>query len=475
LTKASLPAGVSAAAAFMVVTVWTLLLVETAAAQTPERPAYKILRYEEDWSVLRDPDLRTDFFDGLKFLPLNERGDTFLSFGGEIRERYEYTHNPAFGEEPQDPHGVFLQRYVLHGDLRVGRNFRAFGQLFSALENGRAGGPSPVDENQLDVQQAFVDFSFDLGADARFTLRPGRQELRYGSGRLVDVREGPNVRRKFDGVRGILALPGWRIDAFATRPTEDRPGVFDDSIDHGRALWGVYGTGTAPALLPGSVDLYYLGFHDDHGAAVQGTEPETRQTIGARYWGDARGFDWNSELVYQWGRFGSGDIQAWTAALDTGYTFESVWLRPRVGLRADIASGDRDAANPDLQTFNPLFPRGNYFSELAVLGPRNFFDAHPFLTVDAGSGVTIIADVDFFWRQSLNDGVYAPNGSVLRAPGTSRARFVGIQPSLNVEWQIDPHLSATGIYSHFFPGRFIEETGASKEIGYWELTLRFVF
>ena len=24
----------------------------------------------------------------------------------------------------------------------------------------------------------------------------------------------------------------------------------------------------------------------------------------------------------------------------------------------------------DLGTFNPLFPRGNYFSELALLGPR---------------------------------------------------------------------------------------------------------
>ena len=149
-----------------------------AAAQAPERPEYERLRYEEDWSVLRDPTLRTDPFDPLKYIPLNESGDAYLSFGGEVRERYEYTHNPVWGDDPQDDHGVFLQRYVLFGDLHLGPHVRVFGELYSALENGREGPSNPIDENQLDVQQAFLDLSAPaLIEDMSATVRLGRQEM----------------------------------------------------------------------------------------------------------------------------------------------------------------------------------------------------------------------------------------------------------------------------------------------------------
>ena len=32
--------------------------------------------------------------------------------------------------------------------------------------------------------------------------------------------------------------------------------------------------------------------------------------------------------------------------------------RPRIGLATDFATGDKNAANPDLQTFNSLFQSG---------------------------------------------------------------------------------------------------------------------
>lgn|GEM_PF-4703281 len=37
------------------------------------------------------------------------------------------------------------------------------------------------------------------------TLRLGRQELQYGSGRLLDVREGPSLRLYFDGAKVAYA------------------------------------------------------------------------------------------------------------------------------------------------------------------------------------------------------------------------------------------------------------------------------
>jgi hypothetical protein len=40
----------------------------------------------------------------------------------------------------------------------------------------------------------------DINANS-VALRVGRQELEYGSGRLIDLREDPNVRMSFDGFK----------------------------------------------------------------------------------------------------------------------------------------------------------------------------------------------------------------------------------------------------------------------------------
>lgn len=441
-----------------------------AQAPAPEPPPFAKLRQDEDYSYLADPAARTGLFDPIKYIPIGD-GPAFLSLGGELRHRYEYTRNPGFGADPQD-RGAFLQRYILHADLRVSPDFRLFGQFLSAFANGRAEGPSPVDQNRFDLQQGFVDITFEPAPGARVTLRPGRQEVRLGSARLVDVREGPNVRRAFDGMRATLKLPDWQVDALALRPVAQEQGAFDDATSRRQALWGLYGVGK-PAWLPaGSIDLYYLGFRDKAGRYDKGTAPETRHSIGTRIWGDYGAWDWNNEFVYQFGDFGSGRINAWTAAFDIGYSWKEAWLSPRLGLATAIASGDNNLTGTGLRTFNPLFPRGNYFSELALLGPRNFFNINPSLTLSPHRDITLTGGVNFFWRQSLEDGVYTPNGSILRAADGSSARYVGTELSLSSEWRANRYTTLTAIYSHFLPGAFIRQTGPSQEISYLELTLK---
>jgi len=322
-----------------------------------------------------------------------------------------------------------------------------------------------------------ADLAAPLWAVADATLRLGRQELRYGSARLVDVREGPNVRRKFDGGRARLSLGDWRIDALAVRPVQIEPGRFDDGTDDGQALWGLYAVDAQPGWLPAetSVDLYYFGYENDGGAFEQGAAGERRHTLGTRLWGARGGWDWNWEFIYQFGSFGRGDIAAWSVASDTGHTWRDLSWTPRVGLSANIASGDDDLDDRDLGTFNPLFPRGNYFSELALLGPRNFYNLHPSVTVKPVEGLSLTVDADFFWRLEREDGVYGPGGGLLRAGARSDARYVGTELSFNATWEIDPNLSATAIYAHFIPGAFIRQTGRSESIDFIELTLRAQF
>ena len=127
------------------------------------------------------------------------------------------------------------------------------------------------------------------------------------------------------------------------------------------------------------LDLYWLALRRDDAEYDQGTHNERRRSIGTRIWGAPGAWDYNFELVYQWGSFGPGDVEAWTAASDTGYTIAALPTQPRLGLRANVTSGDRDPLDSDLETFNPLFPRGSYFGEASLIGPQNHMDLHPAL------------------------------------------------------------------------------------------------
>lgn len=437
-------------------------------------PGYALNRADEDYGYLRDPALRTDIWDPVKYIPLNLTGSWYLSLGGEARERYEYFNHPNWGKDPQDS-GYFLQRYFLHGDLRMGENMRIFSQFQSSLENGRKGGPRPTDRDELDLHQAFLDLKLELTGTATLTLRSGRQEMIYGSQRIVSVREGPNVRQSFDGFRLMYRTGEFRIDGFAAKPVQTNRYAFDDGTDNARALWGAYAVLPFPLLPKGNIDLYYMGIYRGKAGFDQGAARETRHSVGTRLWRTAAPLDYNFEALYQWGSFGTGTIQAWTVASDTGYTLSSLPLRPRFGLRADIASGDDDPTNHDLQTFNPLFPKGAYFSEAGLIGPANFMDLNPCLDLHPTDHLTLIFDWDFFWRESTRDGLYNNAVVLIRSGRTSAAAYIGSMSQGQLLWDLGRHLSFVAIYGHFFAGRFLKESGPGNDVDYLTTWLTYKF
>jgi hypothetical protein len=115
-------------------------------------------------------------------------------------------------------------------------------------------------------------------------------------------------------------------------------------------------------------------------------------------------------------------------------------LEPTLNLKTEIISGDRNPENLDLQTFNPLFPKGAYFGQVALIGPANLIDLHPSLKIHVAKHLELIADWDFFWRESLNDGLYSVPYVLLRESSGSRAAYIGVQLSLEAEWQMSRHL-----------------------------------
>ena len=436
---------------------------------------YHSLRYLEDYFFLSDPKLRQDFFDPIKFIRFSSSGDIHLSIGGETRQHYEFIDDENWGATIPDNDGWYLQRYLLHADLKIGKQVRFFSQLMSTLENGRAGGPRGVDKDTLDLHQAFTDVSFTTEGGNTFLFRVGRQEMVYGSRRFVNYRERPNTRLSFDGLRMTINNEKWNVSAFATRPVEVDQGIFDDGGIDGQAFWGLYGVRTMSLAIPDKVDLYYLGIYREQVIFDQGAGDEVRHAFGTRLWGQRMGFDYNFEAMFQIGTFGSSNIFAYALASDTGYNFHWLGRKWRLGLRADIYSGDDDSYDSELNSFNPFFPKGKHISQLAASGLINQRDLQPRLNVNLLNNVFMTVSSAFIWRDSLYDGIYSIGNSLLRSGKTSRARYVGHQPELEIKWQVDRHLALKGIFNYFFAGPFIEETGPGNDIKYLGAMATYIF
>jgi hypothetical protein len=445
--------------------------------QEKKPPEYESERAKEDYRYLAEDSLNQgphDFFNPIKFIPLSGTSKVYLSIGGEIRTQYERFTNPGWGEEPPDRNGYLLQRFMLHTDWHVGSHVRIFGQLKSGLIAGKQGPPNLPDEDRLDLHQAFVDLT--TGQDSALTLRLGRQEMSYGSSRLISLREGPNVRQSFDGVRLITTVPRLKLDAFVTRPTTTAPGIFDDRPDPDIWFWGVYGVRSLPKLA-GGLDVYYLGLENKQGRFAQGTAHERRHSVGTRWWGTPGAFHYNVEAVWQFGHFGLGRIQASTVSADLGYAWQKSRLAPDLTLRTEYISGDRDSSNANLQTFNPLFPKGAYFGQVAQIGPANLIDLHPALTVHptGDPALTVSAEWFFFWRASRSDGIYTVPYVLVRPAKPSRSAYVGNQPTIQAEWDLQRHFKLELFLTYFRAGPALRESGPGRDLTYiaFRVTFRF--
>ena len=457
------------------------LVSQAQSASAPESPAparaYHLLREDDDWSFLADSTMGKDFWDPIKYIRLRSgRNDWFLSIGGEAREVWEQIGNDNWGQQPF-LNGYFNERYMLYFDVHYGKHVRSFVEFKSGLNSYRIGGPRPIDEKKLDFQAAFLEVG--TGNERNWIkFRAGRHEMEYGSGRLIDVREGPNVRFSFDGFKVKAGIGPWQIDGFALRPDLDKPGFFDNAPNHEVAFWGVYGV--RPLTRSVTLDSYYLGLDRKKAALNRGIGHEVRHSIGARLSRPVAqtksDWDFDYEALWQFGTFASANISAWTVASETGYRFPNAPLKPRFSAKADISSGDDPKTNT-LGTFNPLFPKGNYFGVIATAGPGpiNFIDAHPRVETTLPHGVAVSVDWIFQWRESLRDGVYSVPGFVIIPAGKSDARFVGHRPGTEVRWQVNRHLWFQGDYGIFFAGKFVKESQPTSNLNYWALWTGYKF
>jgi len=429
-------------------------------------PAYQLMRYDEDWSPLADSSRRSERLDSLKYISLGPPG-WYVTIGGEIREKFELLDQPAFGVGPVDQNGYLLQRYLLSSDFHFGSRFRFFTELQSGLEDGRNGGARPTDLDRLDLHQAFLDWRISGTESQGIMLRVGRQEVMFGSGRLIAPAEGLNLRRSMDGAR--INIKKGRIDynAAALRLVLSKPGIFDNVPDHTQTFWGTGFIMPRPFWRVANIGVYYLGFDNRNSVFAKGVGHEVRQSFGAHIWKHTGPWDYDDEGVFQTGSFRGAPIRAWALSEDGGYTFMHWRWQPRFGFRSDATSGDQGPTHRTLGSFDPLFSAVPVWSgPSALLGGINLVDATPSIRLRFKPSVTLTLESSAFWRESRFDAVYTAFNTPLRRANPDASRYLATAPSATVAWQATRHTFYSIIYTHFFTGDFFNAALPNKNVNY---------
>lgn len=389
----------------------------------------KTVRWEENFGWAATSPRPLTGLDRLKYLPLDDQAEAgWLTLGGEARTKVDASEDARLGLAGVHEFGSLQTRVMAHADLRLD-GLRLFGQLSLADERGRRPRDRSVDESAVDLEQGFLELSGDRGL-----LRLGRQELPLGDQRLSNVRETTNLRRSFDAARldARIGTAG-TLTVFSGSPVANGPDAFDDGRTSGERFEGVYFAGKAPRGAP-ALDLFWLSRRKPAAAFSEGIASERRETFGALAHGTRGPLDYSFYALGQTGRFGAGDIRAWAASADLGWTAGELPWSPRFSLRADAASGDRRRGDGELNSFDAPYGNTSYLSTSSAYWPGNAWSVFPLVTAHPTPDLELYLGAQTMSRMSKADGFYysaqnpiapaAGRGQVMMRQVYARARWV---------------------------------------------------
>jgi hypothetical protein len=418
----------------------------------PLRPDFQVVRFGEDWSVLRRDSARGGL-DALKYLPLSQGGSVYLSLGGQLRYREEGVRNFMLSPDEGRTDGFGLTRSLLHADLHAGGHLRLFVEGKHSVAHGRdlPGGRRTLDHDEWEVQNAFIDLT-----GGRLSARVGRQELLLGSQRLLSPLDWSNTRRTFDGARVWGQVRGLQVDGFWTRPVRIEVSA-PNQADPQSTFWGVTAR-PASNRLPLQWEVYSLVLQQSDSVRVWGSPgPHSRFTLGGRATAPLTpATRMEVEGGWQGGSLGGRTISAWFLASDLSRTFATLPARPTATLGLDYASGDADPTDARVGTFHQLFPLGHaYAGHMDLLGRQNLIEARGVLSATLTPRLRARAAAHRFLRARSEDAAYNVAGGVLSAPSGVRARGVGSEVDLSATARLRRHLRVEAGYAHFAPAAFL--------------------
>jgi hypothetical protein len=428
--------------------------------------------FDVDWRYLDRPsNTEHDFFDFLKRVPL---GDDFLfTTGGELRVR-------SIEEFDSRLTGVTneytLFRARVYGDLWYRDLFRVYVEGYYADSSPQTLAPLVIDRDRGDLLNAFVDVkAWELDRNNIY-FRAGRQELLYGSQRLISPLDWANTRRTFQGAKLFYASEDLDVDLFSVQPVIPNRN-HGDSVDWHQLFSGAWTT--YRPCKGQSLDAYVLNL--EQGRKVAAGEGGhlggfNITTVGSRYAGNLSNWLIDVEGMLQFGDFSNQTDLANAYTTAAGYDFKDAPWDPQFWVSFDHASGDPHPGVGGIhRTFNQLFPFGHYcFGFIDLVGRQNIDDLNFQFACYPEPWITALVQYHMFRLDHGRDALYSSAGTVERIDPTGRAgRNVGDEIAWLVNFHLTSHQDVLVGYEHLWAGPFLQQTGPGTSPDY--LYLQYMY
>lgn len=421
--------------------------------------AYKPVFYDNNFSYINNP-LYNDWYPGdrLKQIPDPLGCDSTLDIGGQYRARYHHEQNiRGLGLTGNDD-DFLLHRTRIFGNLKIGDRFRAYVEYIDAESNYENFPPRAIEVNRSDLLNAFIDYQlYDNCCGGTLTGRLGRQELLYGSERLISPLDWANTRRTFDGLKFMWKDDDWNLDVFYTKPVAVDPRNFDSPIEQQDffAGWATY-----KGIKDQTIDLYAIQYNN---ALAPNNFKYT--TLGGRWLGTECDWLWDYEGGYQFGdnTNGSGHAAGFFTA-GYGRKWSDHCWKPQLMAYYDWSSGGnlRGAG----QGFNHLFPLAHkYLGFMDIYGRSNIETPNVQLTFQPHDKLKVLVWYYYFFLQNANDTPYNVNMTPYTLAGPGASRDLGHEIDLLFTYSVNARMDVLVGYSHFFAGQFYANNPALPTYG----------
>jgi len=332
----------------------------------------------------------------------------------------------------------------------------------------------PPYQSTWDLRRAYIDI---LDAEKyHFAFRVGRQDLSFGWQRLLGTAYWRNASKGWDAVLATFDWKMLRAYAFTAASVM----VTDNGLCHhqaGNDVHGLYGRLRNPVR---NSDLEpYIFWHLAPGIKTEAGIPSKldEKTLGLHWIGTASQFDYDAEIARQYGNVGTDQIRAWGWSGILGYTFGSSDLKPRLSLKYDYASGDRNPKDGVHGTFDQLYPNIHDHHGLAdQVAWQNLVSVRTVFRISVRKNWMISAAYNDWWLASAKDGFYNASGSIVARDATGLSgTHIGTELDLQTSYRFDRNLEFGAGFGHIIPGEFLRRTGHPAAYNYPYLMINYNF
>jgi hypothetical protein len=390
-------------------------------------------------------------------------GQWEFDVGGQVRLRGDFAKNQNFTDfafTPGHNEAQFLERTRLQASVENHAiNLEGFVQI---QWYGRWDG---IDHRSaFDLYQGYIEWGKILGSP--FSLKAGRQELLYGSGFFIGTNDFYNGL-SWDGVKTSINLnEEVTTDILGVKMVKLNPG--DPSI----YLAGIYTT--YKISKDGSLEGYFFynkgGFPFFHREFELEDSRQNWYTLGGRLAGKWKGFDYELEPQFQWGRakeaLGNGrdSVRAYGGHFDLGYTFKLPW-EPRLFGAYAYGSGDNNPFDRKYREFHgSIFnDDGSLFGDMKVIPDQSGVtvnDIH-------ASGLQIwVGGISVNPLSKLNVTLRVHRFLANRVP-SGFSKDIGTEFDSAISYRLTKRISFLVGLNRFLTARFFRQaSGSGKNIDY---------